>query len=258
MNRKIFALFGTVILAASFPVTAQRQAPQQSSLEKALVSQERTRLEIRQDESRKPTEVLSFFGLKTGDKAVEFLAGSGYYAKLMASVVGRDGSVVAVNPPAFVQNAPSLRRWADITQKQQNVTLSLKNFSEFKADEASFDFAMLHLVYHDVYFERESAGITRADPDAFLAELFKAMKPGGTVAVIDHTGPSGDTRAIVSKLHRIDPATVKADFAKAGFTLAAESDLLANDTDDLSKNVFDLDVRGKTNRFMFKFEKPAK
>lgn len=43
------------------------------------------------------------------------------------------------------------------------------------------------------------------------------MKPDGIVGIIDHAGLPGNTREIVNKLHRIDPAVVKADFEKAGF-----------------------------------------
>ena len=60
----------------------------------------------------------------------------------------------------------------------------------------------------------------------------------------------------MEKVHRIDPAVVKADFLRAGFVLEGESDLLKNPADDHSVNVFDEKVRGKTDRFIFKFRKP--
>ena len=82
------------------------------------------------------------------------------------------------------------------------------------------------------------------------------MKPGGIVGIVDHVGPPGDTREVVEKLHRIDPAVVKADFTAAGFTLEAESPLLANPADDHGKLVFDPSVRGKTDRFVYRFRKP--
>jgi len=82
------------------------------------------------------------------------------------------------------------------------------------------------------------------------------VKPGGIVGIVDHVGPAGDTRATVEKLHRIDPATVKADFAAAGFRLEKESALLANPADDHSKLVFDPSIRGKTDRFVYRFRKP--
>jgi predicted methyltransferase len=83
------------------------------------------------------------------------------------------------------------------------------------------------------------------------------MKPGAVIGVIDHVAaPNSDTRAMVEKMHRIDPDVVKADFKRAGFVLAGSSDMLRNPADDHSKLVFDPAIRGKTDRFVLKFKKP--
>jgi predicted methyltransferase len=96
------------------------------------------------------------------------------------------------------------------------------------------------------------------DPNAFLKVVYDAMKPGAVIGVIDHVAnPSSDTRATVDKLHRIDPEVVKADFKRAGFVLVGESKLLANPADDHSLLVFDPKIKGKTDRFIFKFKKPS-
>ena len=115
---------------------------------------------------------------------------------------------------------------------------------------------MINLNYHDVYWESAKYKVKRMEPDAFLKTVFTAMKPGGIIGVIDHVGAAGDTRAIVEKVHRIDPAVVKADFERAGFKLEAESELLRNPADDHTLLVFDEKIRGKTDRFMFRFRKP--
>jgi predicted methyltransferase len=44
---------------------------------------------------------------------------------------------------------------------------------------------------------------------------------------------------------------------EAGFVLVEESDLYNNPADDLSVSVFDESVRGKTDQFLLKFEKPV-
>jgi len=83
------------------------------------------------------------------------------------------------------------------------------------------------------------------------------MKPGGVIGVIDHiANPNSDTRATVEKYHRIDPNVVKADFKRAGFVLVGSSDILRNPADTHEVPVFDESVRGKTDRFIFKFKKP--
>ena len=58
------------------------------------------------------------------------------------------------------------------------------------------------------------------------------------------------------RLHRIDPERVKADMTAAGFVFESASNLLRRSEDDHSKLVFDLAVRGKTDRFILKFRRP--
>jgi len=65
-----------------------------------------------------------------------------------------------------------------------------------------------------------------------------------------------DDEVTTPALHRIDPNVVKADFKRAGFQLVATSDMLRNPADDHTLLVFDPKIRGKTDRFVFKFRKP--
>ena len=128
-------------------------------------------------------------------------------------------------------------------------------------DEASFapkslDFTLMHLTYHDLYWESEKFKFPRTDPAKFLAKVYAATKPGGVVAIVDHVGDPGDPRVTADKVHRIDPGVVKADFKAAGFVLDGESPLLRMPNDDHAKLVFDPTVRGKTDRFLFRFKKP--
>ncbi|MCJ7453535.1 MAG: hypothetical protein MUO39_13830, partial [Steroidobacteraceae bacterium] len=97
------------------------------------------------------------------------------------------------------------------------------------------------------------------DPMLLLAKLHAALKPGGVVVVEDHVAnPGGDPSQVVTDLHRIDPSIVKRDFRKAGFVFEGQDDVLANPADDHTKLVFDEAVHGKTDRFLFRFRKPAK
>ena len=73
--------------------------------------------------------------------------------------------------------------------------------------------------------------------------------------MIDHVGLPGDTRGSVEKFHRMDPETIKADFAAAGFVLEAESPILRMADDDHSKGVFDPAIRGRTDRVVYRFRK---
>ena len=204
------------------------------------------------DEGRKPAEVLAFFGLAKGDAAADLISGGGYWAEILANAVGEAGSVTAIEPEQFFDE----EAWSALSERKPGIALERYRFENFESASDRFDFAIMNLNYHDLYWESEQFDVPRSDPAEFLTKLYATMKPGGVVGVIDHVGNEGDTRATVDALHRIDPAVVRADFEKAGFVLEAESDMLANPEDDHTTGVFSPDIRGKTDRFVMKFVKP--
>jgi predicted methyltransferase len=243
-------------LLAAAPLAAEaRPADVRAALAAPGRPADRTAL----DAVRRPVEVLAFMGLERGDRALDYFTGSGYYAEIMAAAVGPEGLVVGWNSAAFGRNERVVASLNDIRARHSNTVFYATPATALAFAPASFDFAMLHLVYHDAYWESAQFGLPRIDPNSVTRALFDALKPGGIVAVIDHYAPAGggDTREVVEKLHRIDPAVVKADFERAGFVLEAESDLLRTPEDDRSRNVFDPAIRGKTDRFVFRFRKPA-
>ncbi|RVT93397.1 class I SAM-dependent methyltransferase [Sphingomonas crocodyli] len=212
------------------------------------------------DAGRKPVEILSYFGVKPGQRALDLMAGGGYYSELLGASVGPKGSVVAfINAtPEDGDTAKQDAAWAKLLAREPNVRLQKGKVNALTFAPASFDFALLHLEYHDFYWQSEQYHYPRTDPDDALKRLYAAMRPGGVVGVVDHVADAGgDVRTVVDKLHRIDPAIVKADFQRAGFVLDGESNALMTGADDHAKLVFDPAVRGKTDRFVFRFKKPA-
>jgi predicted methyltransferase len=87
-----------------------------------------------------------------------------------------------------------------------------------------------------------------------LAQLKKALKPGGVLGLIDMETNAKEHNP---KLHRVNEAYVKQELAEAGFELDGEAAFLRNPNDDYSKVVFDPKVRGKTDRFVLRFKKPS-
>ena len=55
--------------------------------------------------------------------------------------------------------------------------------------------------------------------------------------------------------HRIDPVYIDILARSAGLKKTAESSLFANPDDDLTINVFDDAVRGKTDQFLVRYTK---
>ena len=208
------------------------------------------------DEGRKPTEVLTFLGLEKGMRVADMFGGNLYWSEIMAPAVGPDGMVVIWNPNQFF-SAKTQAGFDAFHAKHPNTILTHTPFEAPVLSEGFYDFLLMNLDYHDTYWSSEKNKIPVMDPGEFVKEIYDAMKPGAVVGIIDHVADAGgDTRAVVEKLHRIDPAVVKADFERAGFVLEGESDLLRNPADDHKANVFDAAIRGKTDRFVFKFRKP--
>lgn len=248
------ACAATLAFAAASPAASHEHGAE--TYAEAVAKPDRPAQARALDEGRKPAEVLAFLGLEQGMVAADLIPGEGYWTEIMAHVVAPTGSVVALQPQQFYNDPESEAAWAALEQRTPGITLVRYPFEAFAYTANSLDFAIMNLNYHDLYWVSERYNIPYTEPDAFVAALFAAMKPGAVVGIIDHTGAAGDTRTVVDKTHRIDPAVVRADFERAGFVLVAQSNLLANPADDLSASAFAPEVRGKTDRFVLKFVKP--
>ena len=87
--------------------------------------------------------------------------------------------------------------------------------------------------------------------------MFRALKPGGVLLLVDHSAADGTGARDADTLHRIDKQTVINELTAAGFRLESESDLFRLPSDARTANVFDPSIRGKTDQFTLKFRKPA-
>jgi predicted methyltransferase len=237
------------------PIAVQAVAAP-STIAAAVSSPTRSADNVKMDEGRKPAEVLSYLGLKPGMSVIDLFGSNKYWTEIIAPVVGPKGHVLVWEPTQFY-DADAQKTFAEFAAKNPNVKIVSTPFEAISLPPNSADFVMLNNNYHDTYWSSEKYKIPKMDPAAFLKVVYAAMKPGAVIGVIDHAANAGgDTRATVDKLHRIDPAVVKADFERAGFVYAGSSDLLRNPADDHTLLVFDPKVRGKTDRFIYMFKKP--
>ena len=238
------------------PAAAPAAEPQLSVYAAALASDTRPAGDSESDAGRNPAAVLEFFGVQPGDVVLEMWAGSGYYTELLSHVVGESGKVYAhANTPIlnFAGEAHTARH-AD--NRLPNTEILLAENNALSLEPESIDVATIILNYHDLYWSSEQYGWEAIDVPVFNAELFRGLKPGGVLGIVDHQAAPGSPAETGSTLHRIDSAIVIADLEAAGFVLDAESDVLASSEDDHSTNVFDPSVRGKTERFVLRFRKP--
>ncbi|MEO5971763.1 MAG: methyltransferase [Sphingomicrobium sp.] len=248
----------SIVLGLALGVAVPAMAPAApADVAAAVAAPGRTPDNVKLDAGRKPAEILAFMGLEQGMRVLDMFGGNRYWAELLAPAVGPAGQVIVWNPTQFL-NDKRKADFAEFAARQPNAALIYTPFEAPLLGTADYDFLIMNLDYHDVYWQSEERKIPRMEPGPWLARLYAAMRPGAILAIIDHAAaPGGDTRAVVEKLHRIDPAVVRADFERAGFVLEGESDLLRNPADDHSLLVFDEKIRGKTDRFAFKFRKPS-
>ena len=251
---RIFFWIAAVVALAVSAVPAQAEPANVAAAVANTAA--RSEANVKLDEGRKPVELLSFLGLERGMHVLDMFGANRYWAEIIAPAIGPEGTLIVWQPTQFI-NDKRKAEFAELAAKQRNVALIITPFEAPRLGTNAYDFLLMNLDYHDVYWESAERKIPRMEPDVWLRNLYAAVKPGAVVGIIDHTAnPGGDTRAVVDKLHRIDPAVVRADFERAGFVLEAESPLLRNPADDRTLLVFDEKIRGRTDRFIFKFRKP--
>jgi predicted methyltransferase len=243
--QNLFALF----VAGTLMHGALAQDEQTTRLTAALASPERSTENKARDEARKPVESIQFFGIKTGDTVIEMIAAGGWFTEVLSAAVGAQGKVYASNPPGLVDANAELA----LHKRLGNVEAVNTALSETTIDGTA-DAALLALNLHDIYngFNGQAGG--EAATVAFLKAIYAELRPGGVLGVIDHVGVAGQGN---EKLHRMPTQLARDLLMKAGFTIEAESPLLANPADDHTKAVFDPTIRSKTDQFMFRARKPA-
>jgi predicted methyltransferase len=203
------------------------------------------------DPERRPADVLAFFGVGPDMTVADLMTGRGYYAELLARVVGPRGVVYAQN------NAFVVERFADAPLRERLARPGLENVVRLDREledpglpDGQLDVVLMVLFYHDTFWQKvDRAAMNRA--------IFAALEPGGVFGVVDHHAEAGSGDRDVQTVHRVDAELVKAEIVAAGFELVAQSDLLRHPDDDRTVNVFDPAIRGKTDRFVYKFRKPA-
>ena len=190
--------------------------------------------------------MLTFAGVKSGDKVLEFAPGRGYVTRLLAKAVGPAGHVYAANLPTFNE---ALKTGVDpivASPAYGNVSKIEQPFSEIRAAEP-VDVAWTSENYHDF----KNMGIFSTDTNAMNRAVFGALKPGGTYVVTDYVAAPGSGTRDTQSLHRIEPEVIKREVTAAGFMLEAESNALMDPIDDLTVR-----SRQGASQVMLRFRKP--
>ena len=223
------------------------------AIQAALNDPSRPAADKARDADRKAGEIVALTGVKPGQNVADVFPGGGYYTRIFAKVVGPKGHVYGMVPGDLAERGfhPS-----DLVKKlaaepgYDNVSPAVDPVTTW-APSPKLDLIFISQFYHDMH----NAGFGGPDIAAEDKGLYGALKPGGVLFIIDHSAPGTGTSATAT-LHRIDEAVVKSELEGAGFKLVAESDLLKNPDDPHTKMVFDPSIRGHTDQFILKFQRP--
>ena len=181
-------------------LSMQMPTPQEDqALLAAVASTTRPEADRARDAFRHPYESLTFWGLRPGLTVVEVQPGAGgwWTAILSPYAEATGGRYVAANNLAALEGV----------------------------EPGSADMVLIARAFHN--WARVS-GRT----DAVLAAAFKALKPGGVLAVEQHRAADGVNVADTAPTGYVPETYVIRAAEAAGFVLEARSDLNANPADD--------------------------
>ena len=152
--------------------------------------------EERQQEERGDL-LLRELGLRQGMAVADVGAGTGYYARRMAPLVGSTGTVYAVDvQPEMIQMLTDLAKKAGLA----NIKPVLGALDNVRLADSSIDLAIMVDVYHELEF-----------PFEVMQSLVRAIKPGGRVVFVEYRAE--DARVPIKALHKMTEAQVRKEAA---------------------------------------------
>ncbi len=162
------------------------------------------RFEADRDEWQQPDRVLGLLGVGPGAQVADVGAGAGYFTDRLAMLVGADGRVIAVDidPDTL---AHLVTRFAGT----RAVVVQRGLPADPRLPAASVDAVLMADTFHEV-----------AAPDAMLAAIRTALRPGGRLVVVDR--PADEW---VPDSHTIPERRVVAAAEAAGFRVQRREEL---------------------------------
>lgn len=265
-------------LSTAFAVEQTVGEAPDTALQAAVASKDRTPEFAARDRARHPYDTLRFFGLRADMTVVEIWPGNGWYTEILAPYLRERGRLYAAHFPTDTEvtyyrktRASFLAKLAATPAMYDRVTVTtFRPPSHLEiAPTASADLVLTFRNVHNWYM---GGGGEHNVVTAFKA-MYRALKPGGILGVVDHRLPSNQGLAEQERTGYMREDFVIRAAEQAGFRLLAKSEINANphDTADYPEGVWtlpptlrlgELDRRryqaiGESDRMTLKFAKPA-
>jgi predicted methyltransferase len=164
----------------------------------------------KRDAKEQPEKVLDTFAARRGETVADVGAGTGYFSFRLASRVEDGGKVFAV------EIVDEMLTFIDEKRKQHNV----KNLVTVKSSDTSPnlpDGCCDKVLMYDTYNYL-------ADPVDFMVHVRRALKPGGSVAIVNRSEHPRAERSVHFRL--AFESEVIDEMKRAGFTLLATHNIL--------------------------------
>jgi demethylmenaquinone methyltransferase/2-methoxy-6-polyprenyl-1,4-benzoquinol methylase len=122
------------------------------------------------------TSVIDEMGATSGKKVLDVCCGTGVMCARIADVVGVGGAVVGVDLSEKMLKKAEKRK-----REKDNIQFCLSNAEEIPYDDGYFDCASITFGLHEMPYQ------VRMN---VLCEMWRVMKPGGKIAVLDYSYPT--------------------------------------------------------------------
>jgi predicted methyltransferase len=267
MKKILWAL----LLAISF--SSVHAAGDLTSLERAIAGKQRSAEHKARDKYRHPLQTLEFFDVKDSMTVVEVWPGEGWYTEILAPYLKDKGKLYAAHFSAGAKEAyfnkglnnfvkkmreqPKVYGKVELTELQPPESLQI-------APDGSADRVLTFRNVHNWMKNDQAAAVFKA--------MFKALKPGGILGIVEHRSGSLKPQDVRSESGYVSEDYVIALARNAGFEFLEKSEINANskDTKDYPEGVWTLPPSlklkdkdrkkylaiGESDRMTIKFIKP--
>jgi predicted methyltransferase len=208
-------------------------APDDAALRAAVAGSQRAAANVARDGARHPYESLAFWGLKPGQTVIEVVPGGGYWTEILAPYAKATGGTYIAGVADLANpnlSAGARKGRADFEAKYADAAtwgaIRYVGFGPVSGPLGAPGSADLVLTSRNIHNFLWTPG----QFDKVMADAFAVLKPGGVLAVEEHRA---DPRPQVPEARDgyVATATVVAAAEKAGFRLAASSEINANPKD---------------------------
>lgn len=218
-----------LILATLLATGIAGAAQADDALKAAIGAPQRAENALR-DSARHPYETLTFFGIKPTMTVVELVPGGGWYTEILAPYLREHGKLIGAGQ-AFEEGKRSGLAYK--AKLEANPALYGKVVPAIFEPPGRYAIAPAATVDLVVTFRNlhNWVGAGDAAVQNTFKEIYKVLKPGGVLGLVDHRLPADVPQDAKASSGYVHEAYVIKMAESAGFKLAGKSEINANPKD---------------------------